>query len=393
MSEHQHLHFLACDRLLDDEQLAFMEGLSSHAEVSRREFEVAYHWGGGFRGDPEEMLRRGYDVHVEYANYGVRRVLLRLPGPPVGLGTLERYGSSGCVRWLPDDAERPEGPGLLDFQPDGGDADTFDWFEDPEGVAAAVAPLRDLLLCGDLRPLAIGRLAGLRVMYDGDDFPLPPVPAGLTDLPPAAEALRAFFEVPEEEVAALAQGEPEAGPPARAEEAERVAAFVADLPEADLREVATRVLAGESAAAAMDLRRRLRDAEPSVGWPVAEDPRTLDGLLVEADRLSAVAAAERAEAAAAAEREREEREARRRAEEAERTREDPDAALERIESSIGTRSSAAYAAAFEELSAFVEALGEGAALPEVRALAGRLNRRDRRPAGLLKLLREAGWLG
>ena len=78
MSEYQYIAFRAADRPLTDKEIAFAETQSSRAAISRWSFENEYHY-GDFRGDPDKLLRGGYDVHLHYANFGIRRVLLRLP--------------------------------------------------------------------------------------------------------------------------------------------------------------------------------------------------------------------------------------------------------------------------------------------------------------------------
>ena len=78
MSEFQYVYFAAVDRPLDDGQLEFMRRQSTRAEVSRWEFSNEYHF-GDFHGKANEMLRRGYDVHLHYANFGIRRLMFRLP--------------------------------------------------------------------------------------------------------------------------------------------------------------------------------------------------------------------------------------------------------------------------------------------------------------------------
>ena len=77
MSEHQYVHFLAVDRPLNDEQLEFMEQQSSRAKVSRWEFTNEYHYGGS-RGDVLGKLQCGYDLHLNFASYGVRKLMFRL---------------------------------------------------------------------------------------------------------------------------------------------------------------------------------------------------------------------------------------------------------------------------------------------------------------------------
>lgn len=82
MSEYQYIHFMALDKPLNEKQLDYMERQSSRAEITPWEFTNEYHF-GDFHGNAVEMLRRGYDVHLHFANFGVRKLMIRLPaGPP-----------------------------------------------------------------------------------------------------------------------------------------------------------------------------------------------------------------------------------------------------------------------------------------------------------------------
>ncbi|WP_145283326.1 hypothetical protein [Pirellulimonas nuda] len=78
MSEYQLIEFQAVDRPLTDRELAYAREQSTRAEISRWSFQNEYHF-GDFHGDVNGMLRRGYDVHLHYANFGVRTVAFRLP--------------------------------------------------------------------------------------------------------------------------------------------------------------------------------------------------------------------------------------------------------------------------------------------------------------------------
>ena len=78
MSEYQYVAFRAVDRPLTDAELKFANSQSTRAEISRWSFQNEYHY-GDFHGDVNGLLRRGYDVHLHYANFGVRTVAFRLP--------------------------------------------------------------------------------------------------------------------------------------------------------------------------------------------------------------------------------------------------------------------------------------------------------------------------
>lgn len=78
MSEYQYVVFQAVDGPLTDEQLEFARQQSTRAEVSRWSLSVEYDY-SSFRGDVDGLLQRGFDVYLEYSNYGSREIKLRLP--------------------------------------------------------------------------------------------------------------------------------------------------------------------------------------------------------------------------------------------------------------------------------------------------------------------------
>src|SRR5947209_16430892 len=78
MSEYQYIAFRAIDQPVSEEDLEFMRRQSSRAEVTPWSFDNEYHF-GGFHGNAAEMLRRGYDLHLHYANFGTRTLMIRLP--------------------------------------------------------------------------------------------------------------------------------------------------------------------------------------------------------------------------------------------------------------------------------------------------------------------------
>src|SRR5260370_36479300 len=78
MSEYQIIAFRAIDGPVREKDLEFMHRQSSRAEITPWSFDNEYHF-GDFRGNAEEMLRRGYDFHLHYANFGTRKLMIRLP--------------------------------------------------------------------------------------------------------------------------------------------------------------------------------------------------------------------------------------------------------------------------------------------------------------------------
>ena len=78
MSEYQYVAFRALDAPVTTENLKYMRRQSGHAEITPWSFESVYDF-GDFHGNAVGMLQRGYDVHLHYANFGIRSLMLRLP--------------------------------------------------------------------------------------------------------------------------------------------------------------------------------------------------------------------------------------------------------------------------------------------------------------------------
>jgi len=78
MSEYQWIAFRAIDAPVTPADLEYMQKQSSRAEITPWSFENMYTH-SDFRGNVPEMLRRGYDFHLHYADFGIRKLAIRLP--------------------------------------------------------------------------------------------------------------------------------------------------------------------------------------------------------------------------------------------------------------------------------------------------------------------------
>ena len=187
MSEYQFVHFIAIDRPLDDEQLAFMKRQSTRATVTRREFTNEYHF-GEFHGKTLQMMRRGFDLHVHFANYGIRTLMFRLPdGFPGGMELLQPYLIEDTLEWDHD----KDGPGgVLTIHPEYDGGNWNGYYHQLEDLLTELTPVREMLIRGDLRPLYVAWLACAPF-----ESPEPPVPAGLHSLPESLQKLADFYEI------------------------------------------------------------------------------------------------------------------------------------------------------------------------------------------------------
>lgn len=225
MSEYQWVEFRAIDAPLDDEQLKFMRGQSSRADVSRWSFTNEYNF-GEFRGDAYEMLRRGFDIHVHYANFGIRRLCFHFKDGFAYANEIQAYLLDDVIRWLPD--EQGSG-GILTIEPEG-DAGTWDWMENLSDLTDGLIPLREMVERGDTRPLYVVHIA---LSYD-DEALEPPVPPGLQSSHFAIDRLREFYEIDPDLITVAA----EASAPAveTSSDAEAVARWLESQSKAELME-------------------------------------------------------------------------------------------------------------------------------------------------------------
>lgn len=204
MSEFQSIAFRAVDRPVSGKNLDYMHRQSSRAEITPWSFENEYHY-GDFRGDAEEMLRRGYDIHLHYANFGIRKLLIRLPHGLPDAKAAKPYLGKDSLRFVKD----KQGPGgILAVEPfhESGDLDEL-W--EIGALVDRLVPLRAEILDGDLRPLYLAHLAvACDEEHDPEETLEAPVPAGLKVLSDAQRALGEIYGMGDALLAAAAEKSP-----------------------------------------------------------------------------------------------------------------------------------------------------------------------------------------
>ncbi len=204
MSEYQYYEFAAIDRPLTGDEMAELRALSTRAEITPVSFTNEYNW-GDFKGDPDKLMQRYFDVHVYVANWRTAIFMVRLP-----FEALPRETAQTLVA-----------PYLLDIKADGAcwiitwrldESENYDRFaiESGCGWMARLAPVRDELLLGDLRSLYIGWLAAVAEERKGDDEMEPVAVIGLQNLTAAQQALAEFLEVDPDLLAGAGTGSPAA---------------------------------------------------------------------------------------------------------------------------------------------------------------------------------------
>jgi len=207
MSEYQYYEFLALDRPLSAEDLAYVRTLSSRVQPTPTQAVFTYSY-GDFRGDPIDLLAKHYDVMLYLANWGSKQLAFRFPKTAIDQQAMEPYYYGVEEIELTTVGQHV----ILNIAFHEGEP--LGWIEG-EGLLAGLAPLRDDILRGDPRTLYLAWLASAargtgvdsksdeeewddaeeQDDLDGDDLIEPSVPPGLGQLTGPLRAFLEFFEI------------------------------------------------------------------------------------------------------------------------------------------------------------------------------------------------------
>lgn len=295
MSEYQYYEFQAVDRPLTKAEQEMLRDLSTRARITARSFTNHYEW-GSFKGSPERLMESCFDLHLYVANWGTRRLMMRVPKRLVDRRGLGAFLDE--VDWVTvwDKGEHT----IVDICREEVEPADDEW-DDGAGWLAALSPLRGDILSGDLRLFYLLWLSAVADDLVADDVP-EPLP-GIGPLTGALEAAAEFLGIDGDLTAAAAALSPdEADAPPDA-----VRAFVSGLGDAEKTDLLVRLVEGDGHVGA-ELRRRAEAQHVKDGRP----RRTVGELRAKAQAMRQ--ARERSEA------ERRQGEERRKAEEVEKAR-------------------------------------------------------------------------
>ena len=256
MSEYQYYEFQAIDRPLSDADRQALRELSTRARITATSFTNEYHW-GDLKADPVRLMERWFDLHLYLANWGTRRLMIRLPQRLVARSWLARFlrGADGDMVRVRESGENL----IVDIHNDD-DEPHYSYEEDNTDCLAAIAPLRADVLAGDWRMFYLLWLTAVESgrLNDGEPEPLP----GIGPLTGALKAFADFFGIDADLVQAAAESPLHAGGGDLSEAEVRV--LVAAIPEPEKTALLCRLVAGDPHIAA-ELRRKVRDAAATAG--------------------------------------------------------------------------------------------------------------------------------
>jgi hypothetical protein len=195
MSEYQYYEFQAIDRPLSAADREALRNISTRAQITATSFTNSYEW-GSFKGDPAKLMERWFDLHLYMANWGSRRLMIRVPAGLINTDRLDSYlGEVDCVQ-LKKNGESV----IINIARD--EIELDDW-DDGSGWLAALAPLRAEVLSGDLRLFYLLWLTAVEadaVEADARE-PMP----GIGPMTGALEAFANFFAIEPDLVHAAAE--------------------------------------------------------------------------------------------------------------------------------------------------------------------------------------------
>jgi hypothetical protein len=273
MSEYQSYEFVALDRPLTADEMAELRAISTRAEITPTRFWNEYQW-GDLKADPADLLARYFDVHVYFANWGTRRLMLRLPRAAVDGAALRDYLPAGpasltiagehAVVDLCSETEEPED----------------DWYEAAH-LCGSLTPLRTELLRGDLRTAYLAWLLAVQDGQVAEETKEPAVPQGIGSPSAPLQALAGFLRLDQDLLVAAAEADPGTG--GAADESIHFRTWVEGLPVGEQRRWLLRAAAQPELPLGAELLTTFRRAHP----PAAATSRTVEELQGRAAQLRA----------------------------------------------------------------------------------------------------------
>ncbi|MHB1076257.1 OmpH/Skp family outer membrane protein [Thiobacillus sp.] len=280
MSEYQYYEFVAIDEPLTLKQMAELRACSSRASITPTRFVNDYQW-GNLKGDPVDWMRCYFDAHVYVANWCTCVLYLRVPKSAFDAETLRAFKTQTVFS-----VEQTKTHWLLGWGLD--ESDNYDRFaeEDGRGWMGRLAPLRDELLRGDMRPLYLGWLAGVSAGEVDEMAAEPQPPPGLSRLTAAQQSLAEFLEVDGDLLAAAGLSDQQVSKPDSECDAERDV-WIAALPAAEKTAMLKLLLTGNAQQAERKLKSRF------LAWQHEQQPIEKPGArrtVAELQKLAASAA-------------------------------------------------------------------------------------------------------
>jgi hypothetical protein len=196
MSEFQYYEFVAIDRPLSAPERKRLRGITSRATITSTRLVNTYEW-GNFKADPRELVAKYFDVFLYYANWGTRRLILRVPSARLELKIAKQYcaihtAGSRSIRSVATVAAVGKHL-VLDLWSESESGD--DWVDIEPGLLSALVPIRNELVAGDYRALYLPWQLRAQAREPTAKTRTPPVPVGTSRLTGSQQAPVEFLRI------------------------------------------------------------------------------------------------------------------------------------------------------------------------------------------------------
>ena len=162
MSEYQYYEFQAIDRPLDRAAQEALRSISSRARITATSFTNHYEW-GDLKDDPRKFMEQWFDLHLYLANWGTRRLMMRLPKRFLNLMDVDPFLRE--IDWV---KVRTSGDNLI-VDIHRYEVEPYENADDGSGWLAALASLRTDVLSGDFRLFYLLWLSAVQEKLVADD--------------------------------------------------------------------------------------------------------------------------------------------------------------------------------------------------------------------------------
>ncbi|MGO0308737.1 hypothetical protein ACTL6P_19440 [Endozoicomonas acroporae] len=196
MSEYQYYELVAVDRQLSKEEMGYLRGISSRAQISSTRFCNTYNY-GDLKADPRQLLSRFFDAYVYVSNFGCKIFAIKVPRHLIDESTLLRYLLGDICTYKSSGAHW-----IIEFVYEDEDGYDDEW-DEGDGWMGSLLNIRSELMHGDYRSLYLAWLSQLDELEP--DALSPAIPPGLDDLSASQSALCDFLKLDTQRVVAAAQ--------------------------------------------------------------------------------------------------------------------------------------------------------------------------------------------
>lgn len=175
MSEFQYYEFVAIDQPLSAAAQKKLRAITSRATITSTQLINTYEW-GDFKGDPHALVAKYFDAFLYYANWGTRRLILRVPTARLDAKVVRQYcpilrsrsrrNSSVATATIVD------GHFVIDLWSEDESGD--DGGDPYPGLLSALIPIRNELMAGDYCALYFAWRLRVQAGEIDPDVPAPP---------------------------------------------------------------------------------------------------------------------------------------------------------------------------------------------------------------------------